>query len=92
MATPAATGIELVTSGMSDTEVPRQATSDPLPLCVTTGMRTPPNVSPEVGNESATRITPEGIEPVTTGITKSEVRATPGPPNVIARGPEGLHR
>ena len=38
MATPAATGIELVTSGMSDTEVPRQATSDPLPLCVTTGM------------------------------------------------------
>ena len=41
MATPAATGIELVTSGMSDTEVPRQATSDPLPLCVTTGMRTP---------------------------------------------------
>ena len=43
MATPATTGIELVTSGMSDTEVPRQATSDPLPLCVTTGMRTPPN-------------------------------------------------
>ena len=44
MATPAATGIELVTSGMSDTEVPRQATSDPLPLCVTTGMRTPPDL------------------------------------------------